>query len=515
MKRFGLICGNMRIGQKYVITLLSISLSVYYLEGQERPNIVLILADDLGYGDLKSYNVNSKIPTPHLDALAEAGLRFTDAHSPSSVCTPTRYGILTGRYAWRTALQKSVLWPWDPPLLEEDRLTLGDMLNEQGYETACVGKWHLGWRWRDTSNNYVDTKLASGQYDAKKREQLSYQIDFSKPIDDGPLAHGFDYYFGDDVPNFPPYIFIENNKTLGIPSIPKPENMFGNPGIMIPGWDLTAVMPLITQKACQYITERSDKQQTPFFLYFSLTAPHTPIAPTGHFIGKSQAGWYGDYVHQVDWSVGQIINTLRQQGSLANTLIIFTSDNGSPHRDGNQMNGAVGSVSAFDHNPSGPLRGLKSDIWEGGHRVPFIIRWDGHILANQVSSEPMIHVDLMRSIATLTGYALPTNAAEDSYNLLPAWYDQERQHNIRPHLIHHSGQGIFAIRKENWKLILGQSSGGFSKYEAPSDAPPGQLYDLSQDPTEADNLYEKYPQKVNQLTTSLQKLKDQGFSFVQ
>ncbi len=505
----------MRIRQKYAVILLSILLSVHCLTGQERPNIVLILADDLGYGDLKSYNVNSKIPTPHLDALAEAGLRFTDAHSPSSVCTPTRYGILTGRYAWRTALQKSVLWPWDPPLLEEDRLTLADMLGEQGYETACVGKWHLGWRWRDSLDNYVDTKLASGQYNAKKREELSYQIDFSKPVEDGPLSHGFDYYFGDDVPNFPPYVFIENDKTLGIPSVPKPENMFGNPGIMIPGWDLTAVMPLITQKACQYITERSDKQQTPFFLFFSLTAPHTPIAPSGHFIGKSQAGWYGDYVHQVDWSVGQIINTLKRQGSLENTLIIFTSDNGSPHRDGNQMNGTVGSVREFDHNPSGPWRGLKSDVWEGGHRVPFIIRWDGHVPANQVSNEPMIHVDLMRSIATLTGYTLPADAAEDSYNLLPAWYNQEPQQSIRPHLIHHSGQGIFAIRKDNWKLILGQSSGGFSKYKASADAPPGQLYDLSQDPVEADNLYEKYPEKVKELTTSLHQLKDQGFSFVQ
>ena len=238
-----------------------------------KPNIVIILADDLGIGDLAVYNQDSKIATPNLDALAAAGMRMTDAHSPSSVCTPTRYGLLTGRYAWRTLLKQGVLKPWDKPLIEPDRETLAKMLKQRGYATACIGKWHLGWHWPEE--------------------------DFTKAIGGGPLAAGFDYYFGDDVPNYPPYAFIENNHLLNQPDTVKPEHMFGNPGPMVSGWDLTAVMPAITERAVQYIKDQN-LSQNPFFLYFALTAPHTPIAPTAAFIDKSAAGRYGDYVQQVD-----------------------------------------------------------------------------------------------------------------------------------------------------------------------------------------------------------------------
>ncbi|MCX5758199.1 MAG: sulfatase-like hydrolase/transferase [Candidatus Hydrogenedentes bacterium] len=255
------------------------------------PNIVLILADDLGYGDLACQNPDSKIPTVNLDRFASQGVRFTDAHAPTAVCSPTRYGILTGRYCWRSRLKNSVLWPWDPPLIEEGRLTLPGLLKQHGYATACIGKWHLGWNWP-----FVKPADKSSDHAVP-----SDALDWSKPITGGPAAAGFDYYFGDDVPNFPPYVFIENDRTLGVPSEQKPKEMFGNPGPMSPGWKLEAVMPAITRKAVQWVEDTTKQTPDhPFFLYFPLTAPHTPIVPADEFKGKSNAGEYGDYVVEVE-----------------------------------------------------------------------------------------------------------------------------------------------------------------------------------------------------------------------
>ena len=477
---------------------------------QELPNIVLILADDLGYGDPGCYNKHSKIPTPHMDQLAAEGRRFTDAHSPSSVCTPTRYGILTGRYAWRTVLQKSVLWPWDPPLIKEERWTLPEMLRQANYHTACIGKWHLGWNWKNKSGETIQTNLPAGHYDATARATLSRSVDFNRPIEGGPIRHGFDYYFGDDVPNFPPYVFIENDHTLGIPTVDKPPDMFGNPGLMLAGWDLSQVMPALTQKACQYISARQSKEEPPFFLYLSLTAPHTPIAPSPHFIGKSAAGWYGDFVAQVDWTLGQVMQSLERNGLRENTLVIFTSDNGSPQRDGTHMHGETGSVKQFGHDPSFPWRGMKSDIWEGGHRVPFIVSWPGKTPPGTISTEPLILTDLMQTLAHVIGADLPTNAAEDSYNMLPVLLGDTVETPIREVLVHHSGNGMFAIRQGHWKLILGKESGGFTKYTPPVDAPKGQLYNLATDPREENNLYLDHPEKVQALEAKLKAIKAQG-----
>jgi arylsulfatase A-like enzyme len=477
------------------------------------PNIVIILADDLGYGDPGCYNERSKIPTPRIDRLAGEGLRFTDAHTPSSVCTPTRYGLLTGRYAWRSPLKRSVLWPWDPPLIAEPRLTLPAMLGQHGYHTACVGKWHLGWDWPLDSGGYVTDEFQEHTIPRDKREEYGRRVDFARPTRGGPTERGFDEYFGDDVPNFPPYCFLENNRTIGCPSVEKPADMFGHSGPALPAWDLSLVLPTLAQRAAQYVERQGRAKERPFFLYMPLTAPHTPIAPSPHFIGRSQAGWYGDYVHQVDWTVGQVLDAIARADVADNTLVVFTSDNGSPQRDGTDMNGATGSVKELGHDPSRPWRGMKSDAWEGGHRVPFVVRWPGRVPANKVCDEPIVLTDLMRTIAGMIGHELPEETAEDSFDIRPALFGEDRAQPIRDHLIHHSGSGLFAIRQGNWKLILGKGSGGFTRYTPPQDAPEGQLYDLAADPGEQHNRYADYPEIVQRLSSLMERCRSEGRTY--
>ena len=293
---------------------------------KQKPNMVFILADDLGYGDLSCLNPESKISTPNIDRLAEQGMTFTDAHSVAAVCTPTRYGILTGRYNWRSRLKSSVLWPWDNPLIKPERLTIADFLKQHGYTTACIGKWHLGWNWQLTDSAGVQTNLTMGDWNQREmRLAFGKKVDFTASIKNGPLTRGFDYYFGDDVPNFPPYCFIENDRTVGIPDQEKPEDMFGFPGPMIEGWELEDVLPAITRKAASYIRNEEAifkrNEDKPFFLYFPLTAPHTPIAPFERFEGTSKAGAYGDFVQEVDWVVGQIMDALEEKGDRKSTRL--------------------------------------------------------------------------------------------------------------------------------------------------------------------------------------------------
>ncbi|GAH04159.1 unnamed protein product, partial [marine sediment metagenome] len=275
-------------------------------QARSKPNIVIIFADDMGYGDPRCYNGQSKIPTPHIDKLAGQGMRFTDAHTAAAVCTPSRYGLLTGRYCWRSRLKRGILWHWDEPLIEPERLTLPGMLQQSGYHTGCVGKWHLGWNWPTTDGSRISETAKISTWSWNERIAFGNKVDFTKPIKGGPITRGFDYYFGDDVPNFAPYCFIENDRVIKVPASTKPKNMFGNPGPAMADWQLNEVMPKLTTRAVKYIEQRSQTTEQPFFLYFSLTAPHTPIAPVEPFIGKSQAGLYGDYVHQVDATVGEI-----------------------------------------------------------------------------------------------------------------------------------------------------------------------------------------------------------------
>jgi len=480
----------------------------------EKPNILYILADDMGYGDLACQNPTSRIPTPNLDRLAKEGIRFTDAHSPSAVCSPTRYGILTGRYCWRTRLKKGVLRPWARPLIQANRLTVPSLLKDHGYDTACIGKWHLGWSWPT-----LDGKN-SASMGRKGSVKSGCNVDFKSPIVDGPTSRGFDYYFGTAVPNFPPYCFIENERTLGIPKETKPSSMFGSPGPMLAGWDLTQILPGLMKKAVEYIDAKGGRvkrphfRQTakkPFFLYLPLTAPHTPIAPTKEFRGKSKAGSYGDFIVQVDHVVGQVLAGLEKNGFAENTLVIFTSDNGSPARDGTKMSGPIRSVEKFGHKPSHTFRGIKADIWDGGHRVPFLARWPGRIKADSTCAEPICHVDLLATCAALIGIELPAQAGEDSFDILPALMGKKGKGTVREALVHHSINGMFALRKGRWKVILGKGSGGWSGKGGKND-PPGQLYDMVLDPAEKHNLYLERPDIVKDLQELLLKYRRSGRS---
>jgi len=471
---------------------------------RQLPNIVYILADDMGYGDLACQNPQSKIPTPNLDELARQGTRFTDAHSGSAVCTPTRYGILTGRYCWRTRLKEWVLWGFGEPLIEPDRLTVGRLLQKQGYHTAAIGKWHLGFDW--------PTK------DGKPQTNTGSNVDFTKPIKNGPLTRGFDYYFGVDLPNSPPYCYIENDRTIGVPSVPKPKDMFGWDGPMLAeGWDLEKVLPDLTEKAVSHIDKHAKGSPgKPLFLYFALTAPHAPVAPAYEFRYRTSAGGYGDFVFQLDWTVGEVVKALKRNGMYENTLIIFTSDNGSCGLDGYGMYGEINGVKKkFGHNPSRPWRGMKADAWEGGHRVPFIASWPGKIKPGTTCSETISLVDFMSTTAAIVGQKLPDNAGEDSYNILPALLGEEYEKPIREATVEHSGDGMFAIYQGEWKLIFGRGSGGFSKPKRIKPGPGehlGQLYNLKEDPAEAKNLYQQRPDVVGHLTALLEKYKNQGHS---
>ncbi|MCX8038901.1 MAG: arylsulfatase, partial [Candidatus Sumerlaeia bacterium] len=465
---------------------LSISVHERSLLGAapQKPNIVYILADDLGYGDVGCLNPQSKIPTPNIDRLASQGILFTDAHAPTSVCTPTRYSLLTGRYSWRSPLKTGVLGPWGAPVIAPDRLTVGALLKQHGYATACIGKWHLGWTW----------PTRDGLPPTVGPDRLS-NVDFSRTIAEGPTTRGFDYYFGTDVPNYPPYCYIENDRTVGIPSEPnRPE--FNRPGPMLPGWQWVEIMPELTRRAVRYIEDAAKASpRKPFFLYFPLTAPHYPVVPAPEFKGKSGAGDYGDFVVQVDWTVGQVMAALERAGVADNTLVIFTSDNG-PEITGEVKPGVYDRAQIYGHYSMDGLRGAKRDTWEGGHRVPFIARWPGKTPAGARSSEIICHVDFMRTVAAILGAPLPDNAAEDSVNILPALLGEKHDKPLREATVHHSAKGTFAIRKGDWVLIDGPSGGDnrepewFQKERGyVPHSQPGELYDLRQDPTERRNLY--------------------------
>ena len=411
-------------------------------------------------------------------------------------------------------MKRGVLGPYNSPLIEPDRLTIPAMLKELGYATACVGKWHLGMQWgtNDTSSLPI----------VWERDFDQSVIDHSKPITAGPLTAGFDYYFGTDVPNFPPYLFIENDRTLGIPTISKPDTIYGNPGKMLPGWKLEDILPALTKKAVSYIDANANNG-TPFFLYFASTAPHTPIVPAKEFHGKSNAGPYGDLVHQVDYSLGELLRSLDRNGIAENTLVIFTSDNGSParagdpHIHGNDFHVTGSVITKFNHNPNAPWRGMKADIWEGGHRVPFLVRWPAKIVENKISSEPICSIDIIASIASITGYRLPTNAAEDSWDYSSLFLGEKvgvdaGQEAIREAVVHHSGNGKFAIRQGKWKMIPQLGSGGWTKptfIPAGDSTVQGQLYNMEKDPAETNNLWNEHPEVIKQLQSLLEKYKSE------
>jgi arylsulfatase A-like enzyme len=467
-----------------------------------KPNIVYILTDDLGYGDVGCYNPKSKIPTPNIDRLAREGMRFSDAHSPSAVCTPTRYALLTGRYAWRTRLQRNVLGPFSQPLISENQLTVAGLLRSRGYATACIGKWHLGWGW---------PQLGKGE----KR-------DFTQSIPNGPTTRGFDYYFGTDVPNYRPYCFLENDRTVGIPSAAAPvgKDAFNIAGPMLPGWKLVDVLPELEKRAVMYI-ESAAKGNKPFFLYLPLTSPHYPVLPSPGFSNKSEAGAYGDFVVQTDQVVGSVLDALKRSGVAESTIVILTSDNG-PETTGEVNPGAYDRLRLFRHASMGIFRGVKRDAWEGGHRVPFIARWPGKIPAGRTCEETICHVDLMATVASLLEIKLPADAGVDSVNILPALLGEKRNAPLREATVHHSGQGKFAIRRGDWVLIFAASGDDNGKRGEPAwfkeergykphvDA--GELFNLAKDPTQKHNVFSTEGAKVDELTALMRRYVVEGRS---
>jgi arylsulfatase A len=469
-----------------------------------KPNIVIVLTDDLGYGDVSFLNPESKVQTPHMDALARAGIWATDAHAPSTVCSPSRYAMLTGRYAWRGKLRVGRLDPWEESAIEKDIVTLPKMLKTSGYTTACVGKWHLGfdWPWKGGEKPPVSV---IGNGTSKATCDL---FDWSQPITGGPLGAGFDTYFGDDVPNFPPYAFIENDRLtcdpvdVNVRALMKQQVMAGGyihgggPGEK--GWQLKNVMPAITAKAVETIQLQSNKNE-PFFLMFGTTSPHSPIVPQEKFQGVSEAGPYGDYIVQTDDAVGQIVAALKAAGVYENTLLVVSSDNGPAPFMRDQ-------IRSHQHHPSGPLRGLKRDLLEGGHRVPFIASWpQGGVDGGRRIDAILSLTDLFATIAGIVGVPLEEGVAEDSLDMLPTL---RADTPCRNELVYHAANGKLGLRQGQWAYLR---PGGITEepewyqelWQGDSTDTPGLLFDLSSDLGQRINLYDQYPERVQRMETRL------------
>jgi arylsulfatase A len=444
------------------------------------PNIVLVLADDMGYGDPRCYNAQSKMETPRIDRLASQGMRFLDAHTPSSVCSPTRYGLLTGRYAWRSRLKSGVLNGYSPALIEPGRLTLASLLSRHGYRTAVFGKWHLGLGTVEPAN-------------------------YAMPFDAGPNTAGFEQSFVLPASlDMPPYVFVENQRVTVAPSATIGASKmrryggegYWREGAIAPGFKHVDTLPTFALRAASFL--RKQTSDRPFFLYVPLTAPHTPWMPTDEFRGKSQVGYYGDFVSQVDATLGELLDVLDERKLSDDTLVIFTSDNGA--------HWLPSDIETWGHRANAPWRGQKADLWEGGHRVPFIVRWPGRIAAGGPCERLVCLTDVMATVAEIVGHVLPADAAEDSYSFLGAIANRPSTMPAREAIVHHSSDGTFAIRQGPWKLATKLGSHGFSEprqQEQVDGGPAGQLYQLALDPAESRNVWLEEPAVVERLQTLL------------
>lgn len=477
-----------------LITLVSVLPGVV-LGDPAKPNVVYILADDLGYGDLRSGNPQGKIATPGSDLMAKEGMVFTDAHSNSSVCTPTRYGVLTGRYAFRSRLKRSVLGGYSSHLIEKGRMTVPSFLKEQGYHTAFIGKWHLGWDW------------------AKKGKE----VDFTKPVQNGPKEKGFEYSYGHcGSLDMAPYVWVENGMPTAVPiketgrTKEESKNGWWRKGPTSPDFDHEDVLPNLTRRAVKYVKEQANGEK-PFFLYLALPSPHTPVLPTPEFKGKSGLeSAYADFVTMTDDTVKQVLSALKDAGIDENTLLIFTSDNGcSPEAD-------FAELEKQGHDPSYLFRGHKADIFEGGHRVPFIVRWPARVKAGSACDDPTCLTDLMATMAEVLEQKLPEEAGEDSVSMLPNLLGKSEK-PVREATVHHSINGTFAIRRGKWKLIDAPHSGGWSSPKPSEkalykDLPEVQLYDLEKDPGETQNVSAENSAVVEKLEALLKKYREDGRS---
>lgn len=480
------------------------------------PNIIYILADDMGYGDVGCYNPSSKIPTPNMDFLASQGMCFTNTHSPSAVCTPTRYGLMTGRYCWRSNLQEGVLYNYELPLIEPDRVTLPSMLRNKGYYSACIGKWHLGLGWKEKEGeqfSLFQNRLPWPSPPPSPEEEE--KIDFKADISGGPIDLGFDEFFGTSgcATAQPPYGFIQGNRMTEIPTVRKgDQEKGGRDGLMVPGWKHKNVDPLFTRKAVHFIEERAREPSVPFFLYLSASSPHEPCIESAvpEFArGVSEAGPRGDMVWLFDWMVGEIMDALERTGMANNTLVVVTSDNGA-------MPGCLGRT--YGHTSCGSWRGYKGYIWDGGHREPFIMRWPQVIEPKSKSSQLVGLQDFMATIAEALDIRLPKNSSDDSISFLSTLKGQVSNKIGRSSLVHHSSLGVFALRStsfdEDWKLIVDCVNSGDNGRgvdggmgNGPVPGSPGQLYRMDNDSGEIYNLYDNFPEVVQRLNDQLEGIK--------
>ncbi|MDM8254437.1 sulfatase family protein [Phocaeicola barnesiae] len=479
---------NVFLATAAILSLLSCT------EKQKQPNIIFILADDMGYGDVSYFDNNSKLKTENLDRMAQEGVVFTDAHSSSSVSTPTRYGILTGRYNWRSTLKNNVLYGYDKALIPADRETMASMLRKNGYTTAGIGKWHLGWDWDNI--------------DAGKDK-----VDFSKPVQNGPTTRGFDYFYGFcGSLDMAPYVYIENDMPTSLPdreTVNEGKYSWWRKGPTGADFVHEEVLPNLVDRACNYIKEKAKADQ-PYFLYLPLPAPHTPILPTEEFRGKSGIGEYGDFVLMVDAMVGKLLQAVKESGEDGNTIVVFTTDNGCSPAAG------IKEMEAQGHRPNSIYRGHKADLFDGGHRIPCILRWPEGTKPHEVRQTVCL-TDFYATFAAINGYKLMDSEGEDSYNLLPAIVSETEIDPIREATVHHSIDGQFTIRQGDWKLLLSASSGGWSA-PTPTDTlaldslPPIQLYNMKDDPSETTNVEAEHPEIVSRLRALMAKYVREGRS---
>tara|TARA_R110002049_G_scaffold37208_3_gene117567 strand:- start:8663 stop:10300 length:1638 start_codon:yes stop_codon:yes gene_type:complete len=488
-----------RIVLPFIFTILC-KISVFSQNTDyDLPNIIYVLVDDMGYGDVQAFNSNGKIPTPNINRLAQEGMKFTDAHTSSAVCTPTRYGILTGRYNWRSPLKSNTLVGNSSALIPTNRTTIASLLKRKNYNTAFIGKWHLGWDWQYKNENSDSTAV-----NYWKGKPLG-DIDFSRKILNSPNDLGFDYMYGIAASlDMAPYVYVENSYVVEVPD--KLTEGIGKYGWWRSGPTSTnfvhqEVTPLLFEKSYGYIKEKANKS-SPFFLYLALPSPHTPILPTPEWQGKSHLNPYGDFIMEIDSYVGKLVKLLETMGVSKNTLIVFTSDNGCYSGAG------IDEMKEKGHSPSYVYRGSKADIYEGGHREPFIIKWPAMVSAGKTSEATICTTDFMATCADILDIKLADDEGEDSFSLMPLMLGKNSKGYQRTYTVHHSINGSFAIRQGDWKLIFCPGSGGWSNPRPNSNAekslPKYQLYNLVNDPGERDNLYAKYPKIISKLKKLMQ-----------
>jgi arylsulfatase A len=506
--------------KKWICGLLALTALGLAAVADGSPNIVFILADDWGMGDIKFYGGDRcKIDTPNMDRLAGKGMIFMDAHSSSSVCTPTRYSVLTGRYNWRSKMKQGVLFGFSPALIEPQRETVASMLKTAGYHTACIGKWHLGMGLPTT-----DGKPAKCSAKTVEELETNCNVDWKGQIQNSPVSVGFHYYWGISASlDMPPYIWIENDRFVGECTTIK---AFHRPGPAHADFEDVDVLPTLVEKATGYIAGQA-KSSKPFFLYMPLNSPHTPISPSKAFQGKSPLGAYGDFVMETDWAVGEVVKALEKAGLAKKTLIIVTADNGcSPASKGGIKEGLLQwtmedgvSQDLTKHYPSINRRGHKADIYEGGHRVPFVARWDGTVKPGTVSGQPVCLVDLFATCAEMVGANVADTAAEDSVSILPILKGSAKG-PVRKAVVHHSINGSFSLRQGPWKMVFCPGSGGWSDPRPPGKAGEAkkpesgwfQLFDLEADPAEQHNLIAMHPETARRMTQRMQQYIDDGRS---